>query len=125
MSSQAYLGTFSQSLSHTLSVDLLVLKIPSDQNARLEVINDLKNFHLTLAKNNTVLEQGNSKNILEESPLAALRSYTKFCEKNFDWLILNSPVTTGTITDAYDISKSDIFSFELDRILKNKFVVEF
>ena len=101
------------------------MTIPSDQIARLEIINNLKNFHLTLGKNNTVLEQGNSKNILEESPLAALRSYTKFCDKNSDWLILNAPITTGTITDAYDISKSDIFSFELDRLVKNKFVVKF
>ena len=101
------------------------MAIPSDQIARLELINDLKNFHLTLGKNNTVLEQGNSENILEESPLAALRSYTKFCEKNSDWLVLNGPITTGTITDAYDINKDDIFSFELDRLVKKKFVVKF
>ena len=79
----------------------------------------------TLAKNNIVLEQGNCKNILEESPLAGLRSYIEFCEKNLDWLMLNAPITTGTITDAYDIIKSDVFSCELDRLLKNKFVVKF
>ena len=101
------------------------MAIPSDQNARLEVVNNLRNFRLTLAKNNIVLEQGNCKNILEESPLAGLRSYIEFCEKNLDWLMLNAPITTGTITDAYDISKSDVFSCELDRLLKNKFVVKF
>jgi len=101
------------------------MAIPSNENATLEVINDLKNFSLTLTKNDIVLEKGNSKNILGESPLVALRSYAEFCEKNLDWLVLNAPITTGTITDAYDINRSDVFSCELDRLLKNEFVVKF
>ena len=101
------------------------VQIPSDKNNRVAIIDGLKNFNLTLRKNNNILEQGKSSNILEKSPLAALRSYIEFCEKNSDWLVLNGPITTGTITDAYDINKDDIFSFELDRLVKNKFVVKF
>ena len=89
------------------------------------LINDLKNIHLTLGKNNSVLEQGNSKNILGESPLGALRSYVEFCEKNSEWLILDGPITTGTITDAYDISEADVFSCELDRLFEERFFVKF
>ena len=99
--------------------------IPSDTSMRVGLIDELKNFSLTLTKNNIALEQGNSKNILGESPLMALRSYVEFCEKNSEWFILNGVVTTGTITDAYDISKSDVFSCELDRLFENKFVVKF
>ena len=101
------------------------MAIPSDESVRLKAINELQNFSLTLTKNNIILEQGNSKNILGESPLVALRSYVEFCEKNSEWLILNGPITTGTITDAYDISKSDIFSCELDCLFEDKFLVKF
>ena len=101
------------------------MPIPSDENNRVVVINQLKNFNLTLKKNSKIMEHGKSKNILEESPLAALRSYIEFCEKNSDWLVLNGPITTGTITDAYDINKDDIFSCELDCLFKKKFVVKF
>jgi len=99
--------------------------IPSDENNRDVIINKLKNFNLTLRKNSNILEKGKSKNILEESPLSALRSYVEFCEKNLDWLVLNGPITTGTITDAYDINKADVFSCELDRLFEKKFVVKF
>ena len=100
-------------------------EIPSDENNRVAIIDELKNFNLTLRKNNNILERGRSSNILEKSPLAALRSYIEFCEKNSDWLVLNGPITTGTITDAYDINKDDVFSFELDCVFKKKFVVKF
>ena len=100
-------------------------EIPSDENKRLAIIEKLKNFNLILRKNNNILERGKSSNILEKSPLAALRSYIEFCEKNSDWLVLNGPITTGTITDAYDINKADVFSCELDRLFKKKFVVKF
>ena len=100
-------------------------EIPSDENKRVAIIDELKRFNLTLRKNNNILERGKSSNILEESPLAALRSYIEFCEKNSDWLVLNGPITTGTITDAYDINKADVFSCELDRLFKKKFVVKF
>ena len=100
-------------------------QIPSDENNRVAIIDGLKNFNLTLRKNNNILEQGKSSNILEKSPLAALRSYIEFCEENSDWLVLNGPITTGTITDAYDINKDDVFSFELDCLFKKKFVVKF
>ena len=100
-------------------------EISSDDNSRVAIINELKKFNLTLRKNNNILEQGKSSNILEKSPLAALRSYIEFCEKNSDWLVLNGPITTGTITDAYDINKDDVFSFELDCLFKKKFVVKF
>ena len=99
--------------------------IPSDENNRDVIINKLKNFNLTLRKNSNILEKGKSKNILEQSPLSALRSYVEFCEKNLDWLVLNGPITTGTITDAYDINKADVFSCELDRLFEKKFVVKF
>ncbi len=99
--------------------------IPSDENNRDVIINKLKNFNLTLRKNSNILEKGKSKNILEQSPLSALRSYVEFCEKNSDWLVLNGPITTGTITDAYDINKADVFSCELDRLFEKKFVVKF
>ena len=49
-------------------------QIPSDENNRVAIIDGLKNFNLTLRKNNNILEQGKSSNILEKSPLAALRS---------------------------------------------------
>ena len=101
------------------------MAIPSDENNRVVLIDQLKNFNLTLKKNSKVMEHGKSKNILEESPLAALRSYIEFCETNIDWLILNGPITTGTITDAYDINKADVFSCELDRLFEKKFVVKF
>ncbi len=101
------------------------MAIPSDENNRVVIINQLKNFNLNLKKNSKIMEYGKSKNILEESPLAALRSYIEFCEKNLDWLVLNGPITTGTITDAYDINNTDVFSFELDRLFEKKFVVEF
>ena len=101
------------------------MAIPSDENNRVVIIDQLKNFNLTLKKNSKIMEHGKSKNILEESPLAALRSYIEFCETNIDWLILNGPITTGTITDAYDINKADVFSFELDRLFEKKFVVKF
>ena len=101
------------------------MAIPSDEKKRVAIIDKLKNFNLTLRKNNNILEQGKSSNILEKSPLAALRSYIEFCEKNSDWLVLNGPITTGTITDAYDINKDDVFSFELDCLFKKKFVVKF
>ena len=101
------------------------MEIPSDDNNRVAIINELKKFNLTFRKNNNILEQGKSSNILEKSPLAALRSYIEFCEKNSDWLVLNGPITTGTITDAYDINKDDVFSFELDCVFKKKFVVKF
>ena len=101
------------------------MTIPPDESVRLKAINQLQNFTLTLAKNNIILEQGNSKNILGESPLVALRSYVEFCEQNSEWLILNGPITTGTITDAYGISKSDIFSCELDCLFEDKFLVKF
>ena len=100
-------------------------EIPSDENKRLAIIEKLKNFNLILRKNNNILERGKSSNILEKSPLAALRSYIVFCEKNSDWLILNGPITTGTITDAYDINKADVFSCELDSLFEKKFVVKF
>jgi len=100
-------------------------QIPSDENNRVAIIDGLKNFNLTLRKNNNILEQGKSSNILEKSPLAALRSYIEFCEENSDWLVLNGPITTGTITDAYDINKDDVFSCELDCLFKKKFVVKF
>ena len=99
--------------------------IPSDENNRVVILDKLKNFNLTLRKNSNILEKGKSKNILEESPLSALRSYVEFCEKNLDWLVLNGPITTGTITDAYDINKADVFSCELDRLFEKKFVVKF
>ena len=101
------------------------MAIPSDENNRVVLIDQLKNFNLTLKKNSKVMEHGKSKNILEESPLAALRSYIEFCETNIDWLILNGPITTGTITDAYDINKADVFSCELDRIFQKIFFVKF
>ena len=101
------------------------MAIPSDENNRVVLIDQLKKFNLTLRKNSKILEQGKSKNILEESPLAALRSYIEFCETNLDWLILNGPITTGTITDAYDINKADVFSCELDHLFEKKFVVKF
>jgi len=101
------------------------MAIPSDENNRVVLLDQLKNFNLTLKKNSKVMEHGKSKNILEESPLAALRSYIEFCETNIDWLILNGPITTGTITDAYDINKADVFSCELDRLFEKKFVVKF
>ena len=101
------------------------ITIPSDENNKGTLIDGLKNFNLTLKKNNNILEQGNSKNILEEGPLAALRSYIEFCEKNSDWIVLNGPITTGTITDAYDINKADVFSCELDRIFQKIFFVKF
>jgi len=101
------------------------IAIPSDENLRLKIINELRNFNLILTKNNTILEQGSSKNILGESPLVALRSYVEFCEKNSEWLILNGPITTGTITDAYDISEADVFSCELDRLFEERFFVKF
>ena len=101
------------------------MAIPSDENNRVVLIDQLKNFNLTLKKNSKIMEHGKSKNILEESPLAALRSYIEFCETNIDWLILNGPITTGTITDAYDINKADVFSCELDRLFEKKFVVKF
>ena len=101
------------------------MAIPSDENNRVVLIDQLKKFNLTLRKNSKILEQGKSKNILEESPLAALRSYIEFCETNIDWLILNGPITTGTITDAYDINKADVFSCELDCLFEKKFVVKF
>ena len=100
-------------------------QIPSDENNRVAIIDELKNFNLTLRKNNKILEQGKSSNILEKSPLAALRSYIGFFEKNSDWLVLNGPITTGTITDAYDINKDDVFSFELDCLFKKKFIAKF
>ena len=100
-------------------------EIPSDENHTVAIIDELKRFNLTLRKNNKILERGKSSNILEKSPLAALRSYIEFCEKNSDWLVLNGPITTGTITDAYDINKADVFSCELDRLFKKKFVVKF
>ena len=100
-------------------------EIPSDENKRLAIIEKLKNFNLILRKNNNILERGKSSNILEKSPLAALRSYIGFCEKNSDWLVLNGPITTGTITDAYDINKDDVFSFELDCLFKKKFIAKF
>ena len=78
-----------------------------------------------MRKNSKLLEQGKAKNILEESPLSALRSYIEFCEKNLDWLVLNGPITTGTITDAYDINKADVFWYEFDRLFEKKFVVKF
>ncbi len=101
------------------------MAIPSDENNRVDLIDKLKNFNLTLKKNSKILEHGKSKNILEESPLAALRSYIEFCEKNLDWLVINGPITTGTITDAYDINKADVFSCEVDRLFEKKFVVKF
>ena len=101
------------------------MAIPSNENNIVALIDKLKNFNLTLRKNSKILEQGKSKNILEESPLAALRSYIEFCEKNLDWLVLDGLITTGTITDAYDINKADVFSCELDRLFEKKFVVKF
>ena len=106
-------------ISVTGSMDLI------DENNKVILIDKLKNFNLTLRKNSKILEQGKSKNILEESPLAALRSYIEFCEKNLDWLVLDGLITTGTITDAYDINKADVFSCELDRLFEKKFVVKF
>jgi 2-oxo-3-hexenedioate decarboxylase len=101
------------------------IEIPSNERDRVVLIDTLKNFNLTLRKNDSTLEQGKSKNILEESPIAALRSYIEFCEINLDWFVLNGPITTGTITDAYDINKTDVFSCELDHLFEKKFVVKF
>ena len=101
------------------------MAIPSDENNRVVLIDQLKNFNLTLKKNSKIMEHGKSKNILEESPLVALRSYIEFCEKNLDWLVLDGPITTGTITDAYDINKADVFSCELDRLFEKNFVIKF
>ena len=101
------------------------MAIPSDENNRVVLIDQLKNFNLTLKKNSKIMEHGKSKNILEESPLAALRSYIEFCETNIDWLILNGPITSGKLTAAYDINKADVFSCELDRLFEKKFVVKF
>ena len=52
-----------------------------------------------------ILEIGSAENILGEGPIKALRAYVNFCSDNEEWLQLNSIITTGTVTDAYDMKK--------------------
>jgi len=75
----------------------------------------LSNFSLTLVKNGEVVEKGHASNILGKGPVGSLRAYVLFCENNVkDWLLLDKPITTGTITNAYDVHEGEeyLLAFE-------------
>ena len=72
-------------------------------------------FSLTLVKNGEVVEKGHASNILGRGPVESLRAYVLFCENNIkDWLLLDKPITTGTITNAYDVNEGEeyLLAFE-------------
>ena len=50
-----------------------------------------------------------------EGPIKALRAYVNFCSDNEEWLQLDSIITTGTVTDAYDMKKGLSFSINVDK----------
>ena len=76
---------------------------------------NLTSFSISLIKNGSLLEKGYSSNILGKGPIEALRLYVLFCEKHEpDWLLLNRPITTGTITNAYDVSVGETYTFVVD-----------
>ena len=66
-------------------------------------------------RSDKILEIGRAKNILGEGPIKALRSYVNFCSENEEWLQLDSIITTGTVTDAYDMKKGLSFSINVDK----------
>ena len=76
---------------------------------------NLSNCSLTLVKNGEVVEKGHASNILGKGPVESLRAYVLFCENNIkDWLLLDKPITTGTITNAYDVHEGEeyLLAFE-------------
>ena len=75
----------------------------------------MTSFSISLIKNGSLLEKGYSSNILGKGPIEALRLYVLFCEKHEpDWLLLNRPITTGTITNAYDVSAGETYTLVVD-----------
>ena len=91
------------------------IELPKDKNSREYIATDLKNFTISLMKNGKVLETGRAENILGEGPIKALRAYVNFCSDNEEWLQLDSIITTGTVTDAYDMKKGLSFSINVDK----------
>ena len=78
---------------------------------------NLAKFSISLIKDGSLLEKGYSSNILGNGPIEALRLYVLFCEKYMpDWLLLNRPITTGTITNAYDINAGETYILKVDGI---------
>ena len=77
----------------------------------------LSNFSLTLVRNGEVVEKGHARNILGKGPVESLRAYVLFCEKYIkDWLLLDKPITTGTITNAYDVHEGEEYLLAFDNI---------
>ena len=91
------------------------IELPKDEKLREEIALDLKGFKISLMRNEKILETGRAENILGEGPIKALRAYVDFCSDNEDWLQLNSIITTGTVTDAYDMKKGISFSINVDK----------
>ena len=76
---------------------------------------NLSNFSVSLIKDGVLLEKGHSLNILTKGPIEALRHYVLFCEEFMpDWLLLNKPITTGTITNAHDICEGEWYTIKFE-----------
>jgi 2-oxo-3-hexenedioate decarboxylase len=90
-------------------------EISSDKDVKVDLINKLKDFSVTLKRNNQILEKGKASNILGSGPLMALRAYIEFCEKQKNWLLLDRIITTGTVTDAYDMEEGMQYSIDIDK----------
>ncbi len=76
---------------------------------------NLSKFSVSLMRDGLLLEKGHSSNILAKGPIEALRRYVSFCEQFMpDWLLLNKPITTGTITNAHDICEGERYTLKFE-----------
>ncbi len=91
------------------------IEMPKNNELREEIALNLKDFKISLMRNDKILEIGRAKNILGEGPIKALKAYVNFCSENEEWLQLDSIITTGTVTDAYDMKKGLSFSINVDK----------
>ena len=99
-----------------------ILKV--DKSIWLEELSD---FKITLSCNGKVVDKGHASNILDVGPLEALRHIlldSKTLGRN---VILNAGdlVTTGTLTEAFSIKSSEIWSTELSGIKLSGIKIKF
>ena len=99
------------------------VELPSNKEIKRGIVDDLKSFTITLKRDEQTLETGKAENILGVGPLKALRAYVDFCAKREEWFQLDSIITTGTITDAFDMEEGLRFSIDIDKFGLGPFIL--
>ena len=96
-----------------------MIEIPN--NSIDEFLNFINDFELSLYCNETLIEKGYSKNILNKSPLEALRQMDKIIKKyNLTPIKNDDLISTGTLTKPYDIKENQKWSIKSNnKFLKN------